>query len=244
VKEGDIVKVEYDMRAEIEGKPKLQETTSLDHAKRDGIYKENMVLHPLYTILGEKRIPPGFDRSLLGAEVGKEYEIEVKPADGYGERKMELIETIPLKEFRRKKIRPKVGMVVGVGDREGRIIRITESRAFVDFNHPLAGKALKYKYKILKKAESIEKKVQWILASDYNYFGVELPKVKVENNNLEVKLIDRCKADPSWTFTKYRAISDLRKFVGVKGIKFIEEYPFVEKKEKAKEGIKKEAKKG
>jgi FKBP-type peptidyl-prolyl cis-trans isomerase 2 len=243
MREGDVVKVEYDMWAEIEGKPKLRETTSVEHAKRGDIWKENMILLPLYTILGEKRIPLGFDKSLLQAEIGREYEIEVKPADGYGDRKPELIEAIPLKEFRRKKIKPKLGMSVGIGDREGRIIRITESRAFIDFNHPLAGKKLKYKYKILKKAESIEEKAQWILASDYDYFGAELPEVKIENNNLEVKLIERCKADPGWTFTKYRAVSDLHKFAKIKSIKFVEEYPFVEKKEKTKEKIKEEAKK-
>jgi FKBP-type peptidyl-prolyl cis-trans isomerase 2 len=239
MKKGDIVKIEYDMWAEVDGKPKMWETTFQDHAKKEGIYNENMTFHPLYTMLGENRVPPGFDKSLLKAEVGKEYEIKVEPPEGFGEEKPELIETIPLKDFRKKKIRPKVGMVVSIRDREGQIIRITESRAFVDFNHPLAGRTLRYKYKILGKAKNTKEKIQWILASDYGYFGVELSEIKVKNNDVEVKLIDRCKTDPGWTFSKYRAVSDMRRFAGAKTIRFVEEYPFIEKEEKIKEESKK-----
>jgi FKBP-type peptidyl-prolyl cis-trans isomerase 2 len=243
MKKGDIVKIEYDMWTEVDGVLKLRETTSQEHAKKEGIYNENMTFHPLYTILGENRIPTGFDNSLLNAEVEKEYEIRVEPAEGFGEEKAELIETIPLKEFRKKKLRPKVGMVVSVGNREGQIIRITESRAFIDFNHPLAGKTLKYRHRILSKARNTKEKAQWVLASDYDHFGIELPEVKIENNNIEVKLIDRCKTDPEWTFAKYRAVSDLRKFAGVKIVRFVEEYPFVEKKEKVEEETKEKTKK-
>jgi hypothetical protein len=134
-------------------------------------------------------------------------------------------------------------MVVSVGNREGQIIRITESRAFVDFNHPLAGKTLKYRHRILSEAGNTKEKAQWVLASDYDHFGIELPEVKIENNNIEVKLIDRCKTDPEWTFAKYRAVSDLRKFAGVKIVRFVEEYPFVEKKEKVEEETKEKTKK-
>jgi len=50
-------------------------------------------------IVGQKMVVPGLDKALEGKEIGKEYQIELSYEEGFGERKRELVRTIPLKVF-------------------------------------------------------------------------------------------------------------------------------------------------
>lgn len=228
---GDVIKLEYDMWVEDGDKLRLGDTTSEEKAKKEGIYKEGTLFAPMHTIVGANRVLPGLDRSLGGAEAGKEYKIKVNPADGFGEIKPELIHSIPLKEFRKQKVRPKVGMKIRSGDNEGEIIRVTESRAMVNFNHPLAGKTLHYQYRILGKASDDKEKVKWIMLGDYQKFLKEPVELKVENHSCEVELPKVCNTDPGWFFAKLMIVKDLQEYGNMEKVRFIEEF-IKEKREK------------
>jgi FKBP-type peptidyl-prolyl cis-trans isomerase 2 len=101
-------------------------------------------------IVGEGMLVPGFDAALEGKEVGKDYEISVPAKDGFGERKRELVKTIPLKIFTEQKINPYPGMVLAMDNSLARIITVSGARVMTDFNNPLAGKDLVYKFKIVR----------------------------------------------------------------------------------------------
>src|SRR3990167_7188476 len=63
-------------------------------------------------IVGQEMTIKGLDNAIENKEVGKEYEITLKPKDAFGERDRNLIKTIPLNEFTQQNFNPKPGMVL------------------------------------------------------------------------------------------------------------------------------------
>lgn len=114
-------------------------------------------------IAGEGMIVKGFDDALEGKEIGKEYEIKIPAKEGFGERRRELIKTIPLKIFTEKQINPYPGMVLAMDDNLARVITISGARVMTDFNNPLAGKDLVYKFIITRKLDDEKEKVKVVL---------------------------------------------------------------------------------
>src|SRR3989344_8566627 len=73
-------------------------------------------------IVGEGMIVPGLDKHLEGKDIGKDYEINVPYMEGFGERRKELIKTIPMSAFKGKEVMPRVGMVLALDQYIAKII--------------------------------------------------------------------------------------------------------------------------
>ena len=101
--------------------------------------------------VGEGMVVAGLDNVLEGKEVGRDYEIDISVKEGFGERKRELVKTIPLSVFTEKKVDPKPGRFLTLDNFLVKIIAVSGARIVTDFNNPLAGKQLKYKFKIVSK---------------------------------------------------------------------------------------------
>lgn len=114
----------------------------------------------LIVVVGQKMIVPGFDSALEGKEIGKEYSVDVKPKEGFGDRRRDLVKIIPLKLFTDKQIRPYPGLTLALDDMLARVITVSGARVVTDFNNPLAGKDLTYKFKIIRKVEDEKEKVK------------------------------------------------------------------------------------
>ncbi|MDP4039068.1 MAG: peptidylprolyl isomerase [Candidatus Pacearchaeota archaeon] len=117
---------------------------------------------PFEFISGEGQVVKGFDKAIEGMGVGEEKEFIVKPEDGYGERRDELEQKVP-RDVLPKEQEPKVGMILVVGNNQGqqmpvKITAVDEETITVDLNHPLAGKTLKFKVKVLEVRESDKEK--------------------------------------------------------------------------------------
>lgn len=103
---------------------------------------------PLAYLHGHSQIVPGLENELVGKTVGAKLSVVVAPADGYGERREDLVMSMP-------RNRGKLPEGVGVGDmlelhsQDGyrvpaRIVEIQEENIVVDANHPLAGEELHF----------------------------------------------------------------------------------------------------
>ncbi|MFW5903929.1 MAG: peptidylprolyl isomerase, partial [Candidatus Saliniplasma sp.] len=125
-------------------------------------------------------------------------------------------------------IDPVVGKEVEIDNRRGTIIQATAGRIRVDFNHPLAGKTLKYDYKITEKPEDEEDIVNAIFEKNFRKSEIVVSK---EEDTIDIVLPEECKYDQSWIVSKYRVVGDLRKFLDVKTINFIEQYVEEEEEE-------------
>jgi len=233
IKAGDIVLADFD--GWIQDSNELFDTTSESLAKEHDIFNEKMVYGPQPLIVGKGRLFPGLDESLLKADVGKEYEIVVSPDKGAGPRDPKLVELHPLREFVKQEIEPRVGLEVTVKNRPAIITAVTAGRVRVDFNNRLAGRTLKYKYKVVEKPSKPVDVVKLLLKMAYGTsdgFDVEH-----HGKNFNIKLSDSCKYDQRWMLAKYRLVTDLREVAGAETISFIEEY----EKPKKEDAEKKEA---
>ncbi len=108
---------------------------------------------PFQYVHGQGQIIPGLERQLTGLRMGDTKEITVTPEEGYGPIDPEAVVEIP-KEQLPKTVTPEVGMVLNGVDPEGRPFRariksIQDTTVTLDLNHPLAGKTLLFKIKVL-----------------------------------------------------------------------------------------------
>ena len=120
-------------------------------------------------IIGEKMVVPGLDKALENKEINKDYEITLTPKEGFGERDRNLLKTIPLKVFTSKNIFPKPGMVLALDDMLAKIVTVSGARVITDFNNPLAGKDLTYKYKITRVLTDEKEKANFLLESFFRF---------------------------------------------------------------------------
>jgi len=137
IKKGDKIKVDY------EGT--LDDGTVFDSSKNHGV--------PLEFEVGSGQIIKGFDEAVQGMENGEEKEIKLSPAEAYGERKEELMKEFP-KDMLPKEPEPVAGAGVMLGTPDGKKIpamikEVKEKVVIIDLNHPLAGKNLTFKIKVV-----------------------------------------------------------------------------------------------
>jgi FKBP-type peptidyl-prolyl cis-trans isomerase 2/predicted Fe-Mo cluster-binding NifX family protein len=103
-------------------------------------------------IHGQGQIAPGLERAVAGHTAGQSFEVTVSPEDGFGERDDERVVQVPVDQL------PKgieVGTTLQARLPTGQMIPITlvsidGDQATVDHNHPLAGKTLLFKVKVIE----------------------------------------------------------------------------------------------
>ena len=221
MEEGDIIQLEYE--GWIGGSDELFDTSKPELAQEEEIYDEERTYGPMYTVVGTGRLIKGLDEHLLEAEVDKEYEIEIEPEDAYGERDPKNVETHSMRELARLKIEPEIGRTVTIRNKTGWISGIFAGRVRVDYNHKLAGKTLRYKYKVVGRPEEPAEVIKAIIAMNYGReeeFGIELEG----EDAVAVTLPDVCKYDPNWTLAKLRLVNDMREIAGMTTVTMLEVY--------------------
>jgi FKBP-type peptidyl-prolyl cis-trans isomerase SlyD len=108
---------------------------------------------PLEFVVGDKSIIPGLESGLVGMHVGEEKIITLAPKDAYGESDPKALKEFP-KTSMPKDVDLKVGMVLQAQAPDGEsfpatITQIKDDKVTLNFNHPLAGKQLQFKVKVL-----------------------------------------------------------------------------------------------
>jgi len=108
---------------------------------------------PLSYVHGTGQIVPGLEKQLEGLIEGDEKEVIVVPEEAYGPNDPKAIKEVP-RSMLPKEAQPQTGMYLQMQSPDGRsftvkIIEIKEESVMLDFNHPLAGKTLNFKIKII-----------------------------------------------------------------------------------------------
>ena len=108
---------------------------------------------PLIVTQGDGNLPGPVDEALVGLRPGDEKILDLTPDQGFGPSDPAKIRAIPLSKFGAMAKELKPGSVVAGSEggkaNESRVIKIEKDAAILDFNHPLAGKALRYKIKVV-----------------------------------------------------------------------------------------------
>jgi len=182
VSKGDFILVELTGRVEETGE--VFETTDEETAKKSGIYSENEVYGPRLIVVGEGWVLRGLDKRLEGVKIGEETEIEIPPEEAFGERDPRNIRMVPYRVLRSKGITPRIGERVEVDGRTAVVRSVGAGRVQLDFNHPLAGRRIVYKVKVLKRLEGDEERIRALIGRrfpgvDPESFGLKLLKRRV-----------------------------------------------------------------
>ena len=107
---------------------------------------------PFEFSFGTGQVLAGLEKRMVNMKLGEQAKFLVPAADAYGEYKDDAVQTMPMKDFEAIE-NLKVGMQLQGEDENGQPIQvivkeITATEIMIDYNHPLAGKELKFDVEI------------------------------------------------------------------------------------------------
>ncbi len=137
VKSGDRIKVHYT--------GKMEDGTVFDSSKGR---------QPLEFNVGLGQVIPGFEKGVMGMEIGDSKTVVIPPEQGYGKVREDLIADVNKSDFP-ENITPEIGKKLQIEQDDGSklhvtITRVGEEKVTLDANHPLAGKTLTFDIELLE----------------------------------------------------------------------------------------------
>jgi hypothetical protein len=96
---------------------------------------------------------------------------------------------------------------------------LSAGRARIDYNHPLAGVALRYNYNIVKVIEDREERVSTLLNMNTGRDDFE---VEFDGDDLTVTVPEEMAYDQNWAYAKFSLVRSLRENLGAQTVIFRE----------------------
>ncbi len=129
-------------------KVKIHYTGALDDGS---VFDSSEGRGPLEFTIGNSEVIQGFENAVKDMKLNQEKTIKLKPEDAYGEKNKQLIVNVP-----REKFPPnvEVGGRLILKSPQGQSIpafvsEVNDNSVVIDLNHPLAGKELTFKIKVV-----------------------------------------------------------------------------------------------
>ncbi len=222
IKEGDFIRISYSGSVA----DRVFDTTDGAEAKTAGIHSENAIYGPVTICVGQKHVITGLDEDLVGKKAGFEGSVTVAPEKAFGERDMKKVQSFPKNKFSQKPVR---GMPVKIEEQgEGTVVDVIGSRVIVDFNAPLAGQTLTYKYKI---EEVVKEPLDQLKGLVRLYAGREM-EIALDGDKATITLPPGINYDRRWLLWRGRIIHEGFELIsGIAEIVLVETYKKPEKKE-------------
>src|SRR6056297_1291886 len=193
---GEVVKLAYTARTVDEGQ--LVDTTDEEVAADEGIDTDQQDWGPRTIVLGEGHIFPDVEQDIFGKEVGDEGTVEIAAEDAFGEYEEDQVRTVSKDKIGEDDRYP--GAQVQIDGEQGRVETIIGGRARVDFNHPLAGEAVKYDCEDDDEDEESEP---------------EYETVEVEQETLYIEATPQLTMNQQWMMGKQQIAQQLTQLLGV-----------------------------
>lgn len=186
-KNNDFIYIEYSVTVKDTGE--LIDTTNEEEAKKANIYDEGKTYGPKLVILGENRLIKGLEEALYNFNLNEEKVIEIPPEKAYGERDNSKIKIVSLGELKRQGITPTPNSILRLADGTTAVVRsVSGGRVVLDLNHPLAGKTLVYKVKVVKVLENAKDKINALIERRFTSQYVSKFNIEIDDNKKTVKI--------------------------------------------------------
>jgi FKBP-type peptidyl-prolyl cis-trans isomerases 2 len=212
--------VRLDYRAYLADIEKLYDTTNEEVAKEAGIHNEKYTYAPMAYIVGSNKLFPALEEAIEKAEIGVETEVLIPSEDAAGIRNPKLIEIYPMRDFFKQEINPYPGLQVTLGNRTGTIMSVGAGRVKVDFNSPLAGHDLLYKFTVTEVLSDPTEKAKAIV--EVNFGSSDGFKFAFSDVRIAITLPEITKFHQEWPVARFKVVTDMREAFGIDVIKFIE----------------------
>lgn len=113
------------------------------------IVQSNKDAEPLRYVHGGNQILPALERELEGLAVDDRKEVKLDASDAYGEVRPDAFREVPTEQIPEDARR--VGAQLSAQGYEGpiRVHEVKNDSVVLDFNHPLAGKSLKFDIRVV-----------------------------------------------------------------------------------------------
>jgi len=141
---------ENSMKASAGDKVKVNYTGTLSNGEQ---FDSSIGREPLEFDLGAGQVIPGFDKAVIGLEIGETVTVTIPADEAYGMRDDALIQQVPLEFFGEQL--PEKGWMLELQSPEGQVIpatvvEINTENATLDINHPLAGEDLTFEIELVE----------------------------------------------------------------------------------------------
>lgn len=234
VEEGDFVLVKITAKTQ---KGRIFRVSSEEDAKKAGIFEEDKAGQGYYTpefvIVGK----PGFLNEGL-TETVKELNffekksVRIPPTKAFGKRDPQKIERIGIAKFRKMNEgkNPEIGqdfVKQGTqGNQRGTVVRVTQGKVIVDYNHPLAGQNVDYNLEVINKIEDFGEQIEYfMLSKGIPENSVKEFKMKFTPNDKTIEFeVPKMFMFQNLTMLKFGLAMDLQTHMGnvIETVKFVE----------------------
>jgi peptidylprolyl isomerase len=111
--------------------------------------------NPVEFTIGDGTLIECFEKSVIGMAEGATKTVHLEPSEAMGEKRQDLITSVPRHLISEGNVSLKVGSKLHVKDQTGKPLKatvkhLTEDEVLIDANHPLAGEALNFDIEIIE----------------------------------------------------------------------------------------------
>lgn len=184
VNKGDFIKVEMTGSATETGE--VFETTNEEEAREAGIWDEKRTYGARLVIVGDGFVLKGLDERLPGTKFDEEVEIEIPAEEAFGERNAADVQTIPYRILRSKGINPYVGAELEIDGRPAIVRSAGAGRVQVDYNHPLAGRQIVYKLKVVEHIKDEKEKMRALIGR--RFLNIETSEFDLKQTKKKLRI--------------------------------------------------------
>ncbi len=157
-KKNRFITANYQLYSVVDGKKELEEQTSEEH--------------PFQFITGFGISLDAFEQNIIGLENGSDFDFSLQPSDAFGEYIPEGVHKLAKETFTvnghfdNENIYE--GAVITLMDNEehrfmAKVVKIEEDGVTVDTNHPLAGKILNFKGKVIENRDATDEEIKHLI---------------------------------------------------------------------------------
>lgn len=217
---GTFVQIEYIGKIKESGE--IFDLTYEGIAKEKKIHNPNVKYGPITIILGNKQILASLDSKIREMNAGEKKTFVLEPKEAFGDRSSDFVKIIPLSNFTKQNMNPQPGQFITLAnDLQGRVVSVSSGRVKIDFNHPLAGKALEYEVVLNKIVEKPEEKVSAVFSY---YSNAEAKSVSIDLSSGIAKIELPANFDLPQNGKKKISDEIIKHIPGIKEVSFVEKF--------------------
>lgn len=216
---GDFIYINFTGRIKDTGE--IIDTSYEEVAKSEKIYNPETKYGPMPVIIDANLVFPGLNEAIKEMKVGERKEVEIPPEKSFGARNEELVKLISLARFKEQDIDVTPGSFVTVNRVRGKVVSIDGGRVKVDFNHPLAGKTLKYDIEVVGEIKDAVEKVKAVV---FYFMGIDMQDVEAKVGEKEVEIEFKKRYDIHSSNKSAISNTVIKWMQGIERVKFVDVY--------------------
>ncbi|TFG31889.1 hypothetical protein EU528_04965 [Candidatus Thorarchaeota archaeon] len=186
VKEKSMVYLDFTASTKDEGI--IFDTTHLEVAKEEGLFRENDRYEPALVVVGWNWLLSAVEEELIGMKVGDSKTVEVPPEKGAGLKDPTKIKKIAKVKLAKHGARGYKGEEIKFGNERGVVTADLGRTVRVDFNSPFAGKTLVYDVIIREIVSDKTEKLKAVLQRRIPGIPEDRYDVSIKNKVVTVEL--------------------------------------------------------